>query len=369
MAEKRDYYEVLGIEKSANRDEIRKAYREAVLKYHPDRVADDQKKEAEEKFKRVSEAYAVLSDANKRSLYDQYGHSGIDQRYTNEDIFRNTDFSSIFENMMGNYGFDINDIFNRNFSDSSTNTNTWTFQSASNRQKGRDLQISIEITLEEAVSGIEKTIAVSRYETCVICSGTGAKLGTEKVICTQCRGAGRTAISKGYFQVTQTCSKCHGKGSIIQTPCSECHGEAVIKVNRTIKVKIPAGISTGMNLRMKNEGEIGSAGKGDLYIVINVKQHSIFQRKGIDILTVANINFTKAILGGEIEISTIDGKVNIKVPAGTQSGDIFRLKEKGIPELHSKRIGDELIKVNVEIPKHLTDEQRKLIEEFERLCK
>jgi len=365
MATKRDYYEILGVKKNASLDEIKKAYRELALRYHPDRVPHEQKKEAEEKFKEISEAYAVLSDSSKRALYDQYGHSGIDQRYAYEDIFKGADFSSVFEDL-GDFGLG-GGLFDEIFSDLGFDIFGSRGRRGTRSRRGRDLEISIDITLEEANSGIEKTITVPRYETCSTCGGSGAKPGTKKVTCPQCRGSGRTVVSSGFFQLAQACSRCRGEGSTIQTPCFDCHGEGRSRVTRKIKVKLPAGVDTGSQLRMRGEGEAGTAGRGDLYVIIEVRPHQIFQRHDNDILTEMTISLSKAILGAEVEVPTLNGKVMMKIPAGTQSGKTFRLKEKGMPDLHGRGIGDELVRVNVEIPTRLTPEQRKLIEEFARL--
>ncbi|MDD5730814.1 MAG: molecular chaperone DnaJ [Candidatus Omnitrophica bacterium] len=367
MSTKRDYYEILGAKKNATLDEIKKAYRELALRFHPDRVPHEQKKEAEEKFKEISEAYAVLSDSQKRALYDQYGHSGIDQKYAYEDIFKGADFNTVFRDM-GDFGFGSN-VFDEIFGDLGFDI----FGGRSSRQetgrgrKGRDLEISVNITLEEAALGIEKTIVVPRYETCPVCSGSGAKPGTKKNTCPQCKGSGKLIVSSGFFQLAQTCPRCRGEGSMIQTPCVDCHGEGRVKVTRNIKVKIPPGVDTGSQLRVRGEGEAGTAGHGDLYVVIEVAPHSVFQRHGNDLVTESNISLSKAILGSEIEVPTINGHVQMKVPAGTQSGKIFRLKEKGIPDVHGRGIGDQLVRVIVEIPRDISSEQRRLIEEFARL--
>ena len=361
---KRDYYEILGVKKSATLDEIKKAYRELALSYHPDRVPHEQKKEAEEKFKEISEAYAVLSDASKRALYDQYGHSGIDQKYAYEDIFKGADFSSVFEGL-GDFGVG-GGLFDEIFSDLGFDIFGARGSRSSRGRRGRDLEISVSISLEEAASGIEKTITVPRYEVCSTCGGSGAKPGTKKITCPQCRGSGRTVVSNGFFQMAQTCQRCQGQGSVIQTPCSDCRGEGRARVTRKIKVKIPPGVDTGSHLRIRGEGETGSAGKGDLYVIIEVESHPVFQRHENDILTEINISLTKAILGGSVEVPTLNGHVQMKIPAGTQAGRIFRLREKGIVDVHGRGIGDELVRVNVEIPQRLTSEQRRLIEEFSR---
>ncbi len=366
MSTKRDYYEILGAKKDATLDEIKKAYREMALRYHPDRVPHEKKKEAEEKFKEISEAYAVLSDSQKRALYDQYGHSGIDQKYAYEDIFKGADFSSIFSDL-GDFGVG-GGLFEEVFSDLGFDIFGGRARTGGGaRRRGRDLQISLEITLEEAATGAEKTITVPRYEACSTCSGSGAKPGTKKITCPQCRGSGRTVVTSGFFQLAQTCGRCRGEGSIMQTPCPDCHGEGRAKVTRKIKVKVPAGVDNDSNLRIRGEGEAGTAGRGDLYVIIEVAPHPVFQRHNNDILTELTTSLSKAILGGEIEVSTLTGKVKMKIPPGSQSGKIFRLKEKGIPDLRTRETGDELVRVNVEIPTRLTVEQRKLIEEFAKL--
>ena len=366
MSTKRDYYEILGVKKSASLDEIKKAYREMALRYHPDRVSAEHKKEAEEKFKEISEAYAVLSDSQKRALYDQYGHSGIDQKYAYEDIFKGADFSSVFEGL-GEFGFG-GGLFNEIFSDLGYDIfGGRGSRGSAGRRRGRDLQISVDITLEEAAQGTEKTITVPRYETCSTCFGSGAKPGTKKNTCPQCKGSGRTVVSSGFFQLAQTCSRCGGEGVIIQTPCPDCQGQCRTKVARKIKVKIPAGVDTDSSLRVRGEGEAGTAGKGDLYVVIEVRPHPVFERHNNDIATEITISLSKAILGSETDVPTLNGKVKMKIPAGTQSGRIFRLKGQGIPDVHARGIGDELIRVNVEIPTRLTVEQRRLIEEFAHL--
>ena len=364
---KRDYYEILGIKKSATLDEIKKAYRELALRYHPDRVPHEQKKEAEEKFKEISEAYAVLSDSSKRALYDQYGHSGIDQKYAYEDIFKGADFNSIFRDL-GDFGFG-GGIFEEVFGDLGFDifSGQTSRRGTGRARRGRDLQVATGITLEEAARGAEKTIVLPRYEVCPVCSGSGAKSGSKKITCLQCKGSGRTVISSGFFQLAQTCARCGGEGSMIQALCPDCRGEGRTKVTRKIKVKIPAGVDTGSHLRIRQEGEAGTSARGDLYVVIEVRPHPVFQRQNNDILTEVKVSLSKAVLGGEVEVPTLDGKVSMKIPQGTQSGKAFRLREKGIPDLHGRGNGDELVRINVEIPGHLTTEQRRLIEEFARL--
>ncbi len=367
MTTKRDYYEMLGVTKSASPEEVKKAYREMALKFHPDRVPAEQKKEAEEKFKEISEAYAVLSDSAKRDLYDKYGHSGIDQKYAQEDIFKGADFSSIFREMGGGTGSG-GSIFEEIFGDLGFDiSGTRQSRTQSSRRRGRDLQIAIDISLEEAAQGLEKIITVPRYETCTSCGGSGAKAGTKRNSCPQCKGSGRTVVSNGFFQLAQTCSRCGGEGSIIQSPCQDCRGEGRVKVTKKIKVKIPSGVDNGSQLRVRQEGEAGINSRGDLYVVIEVRPHEIFERHHNDIATSINISLVKAVLGGEVEVPALEGRLTMKIPAGTQCGKTFRLKGKGIPDLHSRDIGDELVKVNIEIPVRLSSQQKQLMEEFARL--
>lgn len=365
MTTKRDYYEILGVQKSATLDEIKKAYREQALRYHPDRVPAEQKKEAEEKFKEISEAYAVLSDAQKRALYDQYGHSGIDQRYAYEDIFKGADFNSVFSGM-SDFGLG-GGIFEEVFSDLGFDIFGGRGRGRSGRsRRGRDLEVAAEITLEEAATGTEKTITLPRYEVCSACSGSGAKPGSKKTTCPQCKGSGRTVISSGFFQLAQTCPRCSGEGSIVQSPCQECNGEGRTKITRKIKVKIPAGVDSDSRLRVKGEGEAGTQGRGDLYVNIEVRHHPVFERHGMDIVVEKKISLVKAVLGGEVDVPTLGGKVTMKVPAGTQSNSIFRLKDKGLPDLYGRRHGDELVRIAVEIPQRLSPEQRRIMEAFGR---
>ena len=365
MSTKRDYYEILGVKKNATLDEIKKAYRESALRYHPDRVPHEQKKEAEEKFKEISEAYAVLSDSQKRALYDQYGHSGIDQRYAYEDIFKGADFSSVFSDLrdFGLGGGMFDDIF--------ADLGFDIFGSRARRgqrvQRGRDLEIALDISLEEAAEGVEKTINLPRYEICQTCAGSGAKPGAKKTVCPQCKGAGRTTVSSGFFQLVQTCNHCRGEGRVIQAPCPSCQGEGRTKITRKIKVKIPAGVDSGSHLRVRGEGEQGTTGRGDLYVIIEVRPHAVFQRHGNDLLVQDKISLARAILGGETQVPTLGGKVTMRIPAGTQSGKVFRLKGKGIPDVHGRGTGDELVRINVEIPTRLSAQQRSLIEEFAKL--
>ncbi len=369
MATQRDYYEILGVKKTASVDEIKQAYRQLALKYHPDRVAESGKKQAEERFKEISEAYAVLSDVNKRSLYDQYGHAGIDQKYTTEDIFRGTDFGSIFEDL-ANFGFGGGgSVFEEIFSgfDIFGGTGGRTRSGRGRRARGNDLAYELEISLEEAAFGIEKSITVPRLEVCPSCKGEGAAAGTKKKTCPDCRGSGQVARSSGFFSIATTCGRCRGQGTIIERPCSACRGQGYFNKQKKIEVKIPAGVETGNRLRLTGEGDEASGGRGDLYISIRVRPHQVFQRQENDIIVTIDVSFIKLILGAEVEVPTLDGKVSMKIPPGTQPNKVFRLRGKGIKDLHGRGQGDELVQVSAIIPTRLTGEQRRLLEEYSRL--
>lgn len=364
MTTKRDYYEILGVKKSASFDDIKKAYRSLALQYHPDRVPEDKKKDAEEKFKEISEAYAVLSDSQKRALYDQYGHAGVDQRYSTEDIFRGTDFSSIFEDLAG-FGFG-DSIFEGIFGDSGFDLFGGGRRGRRTR-RGRDLEFETEITLEEVNSGVEKVLNVPRYELCKNCRGSGEKPGAKKTTCSQCRGKGQVTVSSGFFHLTQTCPQCRGAGRIITAFCPACNGQGRNKATRKIHIKIPAGIEHGSHLRVRGEGEEGQAGTGDLYVLVHVRPHSVFDRHGQDLFCEISVSMIKAILGGETGVPTINGRVSMKIPKGTQGGKIFRLTGKGLPSLRSNAKGDQLVKVNVTTPQNLSEEEIRLVEEFARI--
>jgi molecular chaperone DnaJ len=355
---KRDYYEILGLDKSANKGEIKKTYRKLALKYHPDKNKD---KDAEEKFKEISEAYAVLYDNEKRKMYDMYGHAGIDQQFSTEDIFRGVDFGDIFRGM-GFGGFD--DIFERFFGHQMGFD-----RRSSRRRRGADLRYDIEINLEDAYRGLTTEIQVPRTELCDACHGSGAKPGTSPKTCPQCGGTGQINISRrtafGVFTQITTCNKCQGKGTIIEEPCPTCQGRGQIQRTRNIEVKIPSGVDDGSQMRLTGEGEAGSAGSGDLYVVVHVKKHPKFNRKGADLHTVGEISFPQAALGTKIDVETIDGGLGkLRIPEGTQHGDVFNIRGKGMPRLHGRGYGDFYVEVHVKTPKNLSRKAKKLLEDL-----
>jgi molecular chaperone DnaJ len=354
---KRDYYEILGLKKDASEADIKKAYRKLALSHHPDRVAPEKKKDAEEKFKEISEAYAVLSDTKKRQTYDQYGHAGIDQNFTQEDIFRNADFSSIFENM--GFGGDMfEDIFGSFGFDSGRS-------SRSHRaRRGKDIQYEFDLTLEEAYTGVTKAIKVPRHDICLACAGSGAKPGTQPKNCSRCQGRGQVITESGFFRMAQTCPQCRGEGKVIAEFCPTCQGKGTIRVTRKIDVKFPAGVDTGSQLRVQGEGEIGQAGRGDLYIYIRFHDHETFQRQGLDIYMNLSVSFAKAALGAQVSVPTLSGNVTMDIPAGTQSGKMFRLKAKGMPSLQGGSSGNQYVRVMISVPTKLSAEQKKLLEEY-----
>ena len=365
MSTQRDYYEILGLAKGASVDEIKKSYRQLVMKFHPDRVSSEKKKEAEEKFKEISEAYAVLSDPQKKQLYDQYGHAGIDSRYSTEDIFRGADFSSIFGGMGGGFA----DIFEHIFSDFGSDVFGGSSRAgrASRRRRGEDIQLQISITLQEASFGTEKDVSFYRYDNCSRCNGSGAEPGSSKTTCPSCKGRGAVSSGLGFISFSQTCPTCGGEGKIIKNRCRECQGQGRAKSRKNLKVTIPQGVDTGSVLRLKEEGHFGGQARGDLYIYIEVKAHPTFRREGDNIKCKVKIGVTQAILGSEIEVPTLVGRVKMKIPPGTQPNTIFRLKGKGIVNLRSKRLGDELVEAEIDIPKRLSSREKKLIEEWKKI--
>ncbi len=358
---KKDYYEILGVPKASTLQEIKKAYRSLALKYHPDRVPEEQKKESEEKFKEISEAYGVLSDPQKRQMYDQHGHAGIDQNYTSEDIYRGADFSSIF----GEAG--LGDILSQVFGGGSFEGFDGSGRRSSRAQRGRDIQYEIEITLEDAFKGVDKKIQVPRHEVCTQCQGSGAKAGTKMKTCQTCGGRGQVTMSSGFFRMAQTCSACGGQGQIIKEYCPACSGKGATRVVRNIDVSIPAGVDNSSRLRVKAQGEIGPAGAGDLYLYIHVMPSEVFQRDGKDLYIQLSVSFVKAALGAEVSVPTLSGNVSMKVPSGTQSGKVFRLKNSGMPDVHGGSNGDQYVKVMISVPEHLSSEERNLLEQFAKL--
>lgn len=347
--------------KDANLQQIKKAYRSLALKHHPDRVPAEQKKEAEQKFKEISEAYGVLSDPKKREMYDQYGHAGIDQQYTAEDIFRGADFGSIFEDL------GLGDILGQVFGDAGLDA----FGAGGGRRsrsrrayRGRDIEYELEVTLQEAYHGVAKKVTIPRHEHCTVCNGSGSKPGSKLQTCSQCGGRGQVVMSSGFFRMQQTCSACAGRGQVITEPCTECHGNGMVRVTRKIDVTIPPGVDNTSRLRVAGQGEIGSAGAGDLYLYIRVLPHDLFDRDGNDIYMSMPVSFVKAALGGEVSVPTLNGHVSMKIPPGTQSGRVFRLKGKGVPDVHTRSYGEQYVKVMIQVPERLNSEQKKLLEKF-----
>lgn len=351
---KKDFYEVLGVNRDASDDEIKKAYRKLAMKYHPDRNPDNPK--AEEQFKVVKEAYEILSDGQKRAAYDQYGHAGVDQQ---AGMGGGAGFGGNFSDAFGG-------IFDEIFGGSRGGGGGG---GRSNVYRGADLRYNLEITLEQAAHGTETKIRIPTMEVCEPCNGSGAKPGTQPKTCPTCQGSGQVRLQQGFFSIQQTCPKCHGVGRIIPEPCTSCHGAGRIKKHKTLAVKIPAGVDEGDRIRLSGEGEHGVNGgpPGDLYVQIQLKAHQVFQRDHDDLHCEMPISFTTAALGGEIEIPTLDGAASIKIPAETQSGKIFRLRGKGIKGVRSHVHGDLLCHMVVETPVHLTDRQKELLRELEEI--
>ena len=347
----KDLYEVLGVSRSASDDEIKKAFRKLAMKYHPDRNPDNE--EAVEKFKEIQNAYAILSDPQKKAAYDQYGHAGVDPNMGGG-------FGGGFG---GGAGFDFGDIFSQMFGGAA---------GGGGRQQsyqGADLQYAVEITLEEAAAGLKKRITIPTYKECDICHGSGAKPGTSVSTCGTCGGSGTIHVRQAIFQLQQTCPTCHGSGKQIKDPCTSCRGEGRVKTTKTVEVNIPAGIDDGQRIRLSGEGEPGQHGapSGDLYVVVHVKAHKTFERNGLDLHCELPISFATAALGGEVEVPTLEGKVKLTIPKETQTGRRMRVKGKGIKSLRSSATGDLYCHVLVETPVNLTDRQKELLEEFERI--
>ena len=351
---KRDYYEVLSVSRQATSDEIKRSYRKLAVKFHPDKNPDDA--HAEEKFKELGEAYDVLMDDDKRAAYDRFGHDAFAQgggfgRGGFHDPF------DIFREVFGGGG----GIFETFFGGVATEQD---------RQRGADLRYDMQITLEEAASGVEKEIEIRKLDACDTCQGTGAEPGSRTINCPSCGGRGQVISSRGFFQVSQTCPRCRGAGKIIDKPCRACDGDGRLEKASRVKLKVPAGISTGSRLRSSRQGEAGIRGgpQGDLYVVVHVKEHKIFQREEDNLYCEVPISFTVAALGGEVDVPTLEGRANVKVPAGTQSGQVFRLRGKGITNVNGHDRGDLMARLIVEVPSHLNAEQRQKLEEFSALC-
>ncbi|WP_284334819.1 molecular chaperone DnaJ [Comamonas sp. NoAH] len=355
---KRDFYEVLGVTKNASDEELKKAYRKLAMKYHPDRNQGEKSKEAEERFKEVKEAYEMLSDSQKRAAYDQYGHAGVDP---NNGMGGGAGFGG------GGFAEAFGDIFGDMFGGGRAGG------ARGGRQvyRGNDLSYSMEITLEEAAKGKDAQIRIPSWEACDTCHGSGAKPGTSPKTCTTCGGQGSVQMRQGFFSVQQTCPHCRGTGKIIPEPCTACSGQGKIKRQKTLEVKIPAGIDDGMRIRSTGNGEPGMNGgpPGDLYIEIRIKEHDIFEREGDDLHCQVPVSFITAALGGEIEVPTLQGKAAIDIPEGTQAGKQFRLRGKGIKGVRSSYPGDLYCHIVVETPVKLTEYQRKLLRELEESLK
>ena len=349
---KRDFYETLGVAKNASDEEIKKAYRKLAMKFHPDRNPDS--KQAEDKFKEAKEAYEMLSDPQKREAYDRFGHAGVDPNMGGAGG-AGAGFSGGFSDAFG-------DIFGDIFGGGRARSGPQVY-------RGADLRYNLDITLEQAANGFDTTIRVPSWDECDTCHGSGAKPGTSATTCGTCGGHGQVRMQQGFFSIQQTCPKCHGSGKVIADPCSPCAGSGRVKRNKTLEVKIPAGIDDGMRIRSTGNGEPGMNGgpPGDLYVEIHIKQHAVFQRDGDDLHCEMPISFAKAALGGEIEVPTLSGKVSFSVPEGTQSGKTFRLRSKGVKGVRSGFPGDLFCHVVVETPIKLTDRQKDLLREFEQL--
>ncbi|HEV8645271.1 MAG TPA: molecular chaperone DnaJ [Burkholderiales bacterium] len=347
---KRDYYEVLGVNRDASEEEIKKAYRKLAMKHHPDRNPDNPK--SEELFKEAKEAYEVLSDAGKRGAYDQYGHAGVDPHAGMGAGAAGAGFGSFADA----FGDIFGDIFGAG-------------RQRSNVYRGADLRYNLEISLEEAARGTETRVRIPTMEECGTCGGSGAKPGTQPMTCPTCGGQGQVRMTQGFFSIQQTCPKCHGSGKVVQSPCATCNGAGRVKRQKTLSVKIPAGVDEGDRIRLSGEGEAGVNGgpAGDLYVVIHIRPHEVFSREGNDLHCEMPISITRAALGGEIEIPTLDGYAKIRIPPETQTGKVFRLRGKGIKGVRSNAYGDLLCHVVLETPVNLTPRQKELLQELEEI--
>ncbi|GIU04563.1 chaperone protein DnaJ [Shewanella sp. c952] len=344
---KRDFYEVLGVGRDASEREVKKAYKRLAMKFHPDRNPGD--KEAEASFKEVKEAYEILTDSDKKAAYDQFGHAGVDPNRGGG----------------GHGGADFGDVFGDVFGDIFGGGRRGGGQRQAAR--GSDLRYNLELSLEEAVKGLSKELRIPTLVACEPCDGSGAKKGSKPTTCGTCHGQGQVQMRQGFFAVQQACPTCHGRGKIIKDPCNKCHGEGRVEKSKTLSVKIPAGVDTGDRIRLSGEGEAGEYGAppGDLYVQVSVREHAIFQRDGNNLYCEVPISFSKAALGGEIEVPTLDGKVNLKIPTETQTGRMFRMRGKGVKSVRSHAVGDLLCKVVMETPVNLNERQKELLREFE----
>ncbi|MES1994041.1 MAG: molecular chaperone DnaJ [Pseudomonadota bacterium] len=352
---KADYYETLGVARDADEAELKKAYRRLAMKYHPDRNPGD--KAAEEQFKEIAEAWEVLSNPEKRALYDRFGHAGVNGPGGGAGGgFGQGDFAEAFGDIFGN-------VFSEVFGGGRRGGRS------GGSYRGADLRTVVEIDLEQAARGTTVEIEVPGHETCTACGGNGAEPGTQPITCSTCAGQGQVRVQQGFFSLQQACPRCRGRGTVVESPCKACSGAGRIRQDKTLSVKIPPGVDTGDRIRLGSEGEPGQGGgpAGDLYVQIQVRDHAIFHREGKDLLCEMPVSFTTVALGGEIEVPTLDGQVNLKVPAGTQTGKVFRLRGKGMPGLRGAETGDLLCRVQVETPVNLTAEQRELLERFATL--
>jgi molecular chaperone DnaJ len=349
MSTKEDYYKILGVPRDASEDDIKKAYRKMAMAHHPDRCPGD--KDAERKFKDASEAYEVLRDTEKRQLYDAYGHEGLDARgyhgFSNVDeVFAS--FGDLFSDLLGGGVFG-------DFA-----------PGRERRHRGQSLRIALEIDLRDAARGITKTVELTRHETCSACKGAGSKDGSGPSACAYCAGRGRVVQSQGWIRVSTVCPRCHGAGKVVTNPCPKCGGAGLETVNREISINLPPGVESGMQIRLKGEGDQGHGGApaGDLYVQVYVKEHQFFRREGRELVFDMPISFTQAALGDEVEVPTIWGKAGLKIPAGAQSGSAIKLKGEGMPDVHDGRRGDQVVVVHVETPKKLSSRQKDLLKEF-----
>jgi molecular chaperone DnaJ len=351
---KRDYYEVLGVARTASDGDIKSAYRRLAMKHHPDRNPGDHA--AEEQFKEAAEAYAILADAEKRSLYDRFGHAGVKSAAGGGSGIDPTIFSEFgdFADILGNM-FGFGDMFGA--------------RRRGGPQRGADLRYDLEITFEESATGTETTIQIPRQENCETCSGSGAAPGSAPATCPQCHGQGQVRFQQGFFTVARTCPQCRGAGRVITKPCQACRGAGHVTRDRKISVKIPAGIATGQQLRLQGEGEAGAAGgpAGNLYVIIHVQEHEFFRRDGNNLFCEIPVNFTTVALGGEIKVPTLDGTESVKVPEGTQTGTTLRLRHHGMPDVNGRGRGDLFATVQVQTPKKLTKDQRRLLEQLSQV--